>query len=578
MVTGAQTWVQHCNSTGAFAPFVDPSGKITGDRGDTYEKKVAVATPAAAAVEKETREQNDRLLSTGRPTGDITGHKPRKGWPWCGMITHGVNTAQAIKSAAVLWRFSGNETLKQLSDQRMASLDEKYGVATGLFCADENLCGQPDAPEADRKSPSRGTELCSVVESMYSYNEMFSILGGVKDADRAERIALNALSATWASPRGGDMWNHQYFQATNQWLAKNVSEHGHLYQDTDGDLESYFSGSDEGGCCTANNGQGWPKYVLRSVYRTPADGGIAIGAFVPLRVQLGADSVLLMDTDYPFEDSVAVLLTNLKQATPLRVRVPSWASRATATLCSDAGGCSAVSGGGPLRNGTMLLVQCPAAPTGGGVCNLTLSLNPQLRLESFYGTSVSVMRGPLLFSAFVGNKFTKYPGCASTTNTSRGCGKAPFSGKNRTDAEALVLPPEAGWFGVEYETPPNIALVIRNASDLAASFTLSTPGLPCTVSPPTAKWPGCTLSTPPSCERVCAAPFNHTGFPVYLTAKAREVHSWTFVQPGFIEAAPPPESPVACAVVGTCGAPKDVMLVPHGATDVRVAALPWSVG
>jgi hypothetical protein len=141
------------------------------------------------------------------------------------------------------------------------------------------------------------------------------------------------------------MWNHQFFQATNQWPAKNVSEHGHLYQDGNGDLESYFSGSDEGGCCTANNGQGWPKYVLRSVYRTPADGGIAVGAFVPLRVQLGVDSVLLVDTDYPFEDSVAVLLTNLKRATPLRVRVPGWAPRATATLCSDAGGCSAVSVG-----------------------------------------------------------------------------------------------------------------------------------------------------------------------------------------------------------------------------------------
>ena len=35
-------------------------------------------------------------------------------------------------------------------------------------------------------------------------------------ADRAERIAFNALPATFASPRGGDMWNHQYLQAVNQ--------------------------------------------------------------------------------------------------------------------------------------------------------------------------------------------------------------------------------------------------------------------------------------------------------------------------------------------------------------------------
>ena len=95
----------------------------------------------------------------------------------CGMTSHGVNNAQAIKSAAVLWRFDPtNDTLKQHSDSRMASLDEKYGVATGLFCADESTCGPPWATylgqpvsERARKSPSRGTEMCSVVESMFSY-------------------------------------------------------------------------------------------------------------------------------------------------------------------------------------------------------------------------------------------------------------------------------------------------------------------------------------------------------------------------------------------------------------------------
>ena len=97
--------------------------------------------------------------------------------------------------------------LKRLSDERMDNIDERYGTATGMFCADESLCAAPwDTREEARKSPSRGTELCAVVESMYSYNEMFSILGAVRHADRAEKIALNALSATWASPRGGDMW------------------------------------------------------------------------------------------------------------------------------------------------------------------------------------------------------------------------------------------------------------------------------------------------------------------------------------------------------------------------------------
>jgi hypothetical protein len=195
---GACFLSEFCNRTGGFIPFHDPSGKLTNDRANTYVKK---------------RQKSNKMKTSLLSPVD----QAKRGWPRCGMITHGVNTAQAIKSAAVMWRLSGNSTLKALSNQRMASLDAKYGVATGLVCADESLCGPPDAPEAERKSPSRGTELCAVVESMFSYNEMFSILGGVADADRAERIALNALSATWASPRGGDMWCVNNFRPAPTW-------------------------------------------------------------------------------------------------------------------------------------------------------------------------------------------------------------------------------------------------------------------------------------------------------------------------------------------------------------------------
>ena len=40
---------------------------------------------------------------------------------------------------------------------------------------------------------------------MFSYNTMFSVHGDTAFADRAERIAYNALPATWASPKGGDV-------------------------------------------------------------------------------------------------------------------------------------------------------------------------------------------------------------------------------------------------------------------------------------------------------------------------------------------------------------------------------------
>jgi hypothetical protein len=391
------------------------------------------------------------------------------------------------------------------------------------------------------------------------------------------------------------MWQHQYFQATNQWHATNVSNHDHQYQDGSGNLESFFGGSDQGGCCTANNGQGWPKYLLRSVFRTPADGGVAIGVFVPLRVQLTSSSVLLVDTDYPYEDTVTVLLTNVAKPTPLRIRVPTWATAATATV-----------NGVPvpaesIANGTMLKVTCPAAAAAaaGAVhaaamqqqqqqqqqqhCKLVLSLNPELRLESTYGSSVSVLRGPLLFSAFIGDVFHRYSSGSSPQSPcapiggSRGCGSAPWQPKGAQGmlnyTASIGMGEQQGWFGVTNGSAANLALVIADKTDLNSSFELVTPGLPCTVTPASASWPDCALSSPPTCERTCAAPFNHSAPFVYLKAKARLVKNWTFVQPGFLEAAPPPASP-ACSVEGACGETIDAVLVPHGSTNVRVGSLP----
>ena len=56
------------------------------------------------------------------------------GWQAERGLGHGVNLAQALKSASVVWRFSSpaNTTLHQLALERMETLKRSYGVATGL--------------------------------------------------------------------------------------------------------------------------------------------------------------------------------------------------------------------------------------------------------------------------------------------------------------------------------------------------------------------------------------------------------------------------------------------------------------
>ena len=165
-----------------------------------------------------------------------------------GTPNHNVNVAQGLKSAAVLARFNAsatraNRSMASLSLRRMRKLDAAYGLPTGMYVGDEIT------PLPYTRSPSRGIELCGVVEAMYSYEIMYATHGELAFAERAERIAYNALPATWASPTGGDMWAHQYLQAINEINA--IKADPHVWQH-DGDMAEAYGLEPNFGCCTAN--------------------------------------------------------------------------------------------------------------------------------------------------------------------------------------------------------------------------------------------------------------------------------------------------------------------------------------
>ena len=129
-----------------------------------------------------------------------------------GLTTHGVNNAMAIKEAAAFWRVWQKDADKQSTHQRLDMLLTYHGQATGVFSCDEHLAGL---------EPNRGTELCTVVEHMYSLQEIFAVFGEAEWADALERIGLNALPATLT----GDMWAHQYLQQGNEINAMHTDPH-----------------------------------------------------------------------------------------------------------------------------------------------------------------------------------------------------------------------------------------------------------------------------------------------------------------------------------------------------------------
>lgn len=227
---------------------------------------------------------------------------------------HGVNTAMGVKAGAIWSQLSLNAEDRDSAAQALDVLDRHHGLPIGMFSADEHFAG---------RSPSQGVELCAVVETMFSLEQAFAVSGDPLLADRIERIAYNALPATFTD----DMWAHQYDQQPNQIKCS----HGEGPWTTNGPESNLFGLEPHFGCCTANFHQGWPK-LANSLFMATHEGGLAAVVYAPATVETvvrGVSLRLTSTTDYPFRDNVALTLDPARPVKfPLTLRVPGWASGA----------------------------------------------------------------------------------------------------------------------------------------------------------------------------------------------------------------------------------------------------------
>jgi len=232
------------------------------------------------------------------------------------METHVVNNAMGIKAPGMGYRLSEDEGDLKALYQGLTQLDKFHGQVTGLFTGDEHFGG---------RDPSRGTELCAVVEYLFSLEELLEVTADSELADRLERIAFNALPATFKP----DMWAHQYDQQANQVIC-DVSEK--IWSNAPD--ANIFGLEPNYGCCTANMHQGWPKFAASLWMKTGDEGegeGLAAVSYSPCRIDtsLGGREVgLEVDTDYPFSEEIELSL-HLEEpiSFPLHLRIPRWSQK-----------------------------------------------------------------------------------------------------------------------------------------------------------------------------------------------------------------------------------------------------------
>ena len=189
------------------------------------------------------------------------------------LATHGVNNGQAVKTGPVWSLVSGSDTDRNATAQMIAELDRYHGLPNGMFSCDEHLSG---------RDPSQGSELCTVVEYMFSLERALAITGDPALGDRLEKLAFNALPGTLTD----DMWAHQYNQEPNQ---VECSLH-HKPWISDGPESNLFGLEPNFGCCTANFNQGWPKFaaslfLLSGDHDSDERDGLVAAVYAPCEVQ-----------------------------------------------------------------------------------------------------------------------------------------------------------------------------------------------------------------------------------------------------------------------------------------------------
>ena len=300
-------------------------------------------------------------------------------WGADGLTAHVVNNAMAIKYPGLWYQQSMDVRYKKAVYSGIEKYDINHGQAGGRFSGDEHLSG---------KSPDRGTELCSVVEYMFSLEELYAIFGDNSLADRLELLTYNALPGT-TTP---DMWSHQYDQQSNQVLVSGVKRDW----STNGDYSNIYGLMPNFACCLANMHQGWPKFV-ESMWMATNDNGLALVTYGPsvVKAKVGNGKMVTIteETNYPFNGSVKLTITTEKAVRfPIYLRIPGWADSVTIMFNSKT---VKVKGGSNYKikrrwqNGDQITLEIPM----------------EIRVEKRYNNSLSLLRGPLYFSLRIDKEY-----------------------------------------------------------------------------------------------------------------------------------------------------------------------------
>ncbi|MCX5676781.1 MAG: glycoside hydrolase family 127 protein [Planctomycetota bacterium] len=313
--------------------------------------------------------------------------------PWAEGVAnwHGVNISQSFREPAIFYVQAKEDRFVKAAYRNYDTVRGIYGqVPGGGFGADENC--RPGYVD-----PHQGTETCTWVEFMHSFQMLTRITGDPLWADRCEEIAFNSFPCSQTPDQKG----LHYLTAPNQPVldtrnhSPGVQNRGNMF------------GYDPHGfrCCQHNVAMGWPYYA-EEMWLATADGGLAASLYAPSEVAAkvgdGTQVRIAQDTGYPVDETVTLAVSAPKPVRfPLYLRIPRWCDGARLSV-----------NGKPVDIKTKPLSYAVVDRTWADGDKVTLELPMRLAATVWEKNknAVSVSRGPLTFSLAIGEKWSRYGG------------------------------------------------------------------------------------------------------------------------------------------------------------------------
>ena len=293
---------------------------------------------------------------------------------------HCVNVAQGLKAPVIYYQSHPEKKYTDAVKEGLKAIRDVHGFVNGMYGADENLHGN---------DPTQGSELCSAIEMMFSFESMLPITADVYYADYLEKIAYNVLP----TQQDDNYTRRQYFQQVNQ---VQITADTRNF-DIDENARIVYGVTTGYPCCTTNMHQGWPKLIQNLWYAT-ADNGVAALVYgaseVNIKVADGSVVKVVEETNYPFSDKIQFKIYTAKKLNfPFHLRIPEWCDEAAVTI-----------NGKPFQQ-----------YKGGQIIKITrlwdnddtveLVLPMKIKTSRWFERSVGVERGPLVYALKIGEKW-----------------------------------------------------------------------------------------------------------------------------------------------------------------------------